>query len=90
MTTKTYGFRVILQGVDVMTEEIAEKLYVAGCDDSSPFSADGVAGADFDRDATSLESAVASAVSDVRKAGFDVARIEIEAPDFGGLQLATG
>lgn len=83
---KAYGFRVKLDGLDIMTEDIAESLYAAGCDDCSPFSADGLAGADFDRRASTLEAAVASALSDIRKAGFAVARVEVEAPDLAELQ----
>jgi hypothetical protein len=32
----------------------------------------------FDRDSESLQSAIASAVSDVERAGFRVARVEME------------
>ena len=85
-----YGFRVILDGIDVMTEDVAESLYTAGCDDCSPFSGDGLAGAVFDRRAVTLEAAVASALHDVRKAGFEVARVEIEASDLAELQAVPG
>jgi hypothetical protein len=83
---KIYGFRVVFEEIDVMTEEIAEALFVAGCDDCSPFSGDGLAGAVFDREASTLEAAVASAVADIRKAGFEIARVEIDQPDLAQLQ----
>jgi hypothetical protein len=76
-----FGFRVILDGIDVMTDDIAESLYQSGCDDCSPFSSDGLAGAVFDREAPTLDAAVATALHDIRKAGYRVARVEIEAED---------
>jgi hypothetical protein len=84
-----FGFRVILDRIEVMTEEIAESLYQSGCDDCSPFSGDGLAGADFDREAAMLEIAVASAVQDVRKAGYEVARVEIGAQDLAQLEVSS-
>lgn len=72
-----FSFTVFLSGVDVMTDEIAEALVSAGCDDGSPFSRLGQAGVDFDRRADSLADAIRSAVSDVRKAGFQVDRVEL-------------
>ena len=84
-----FGFRVILHGVDVMTDDIAESLYRSGCDDCSPFSGEGLAGADFDRDAATLEAAVASAVRDVRKAGYEVTRVEMEAQDLAQLEAVA-
>jgi hypothetical protein len=71
-----FEFQIVLGGVDVMTEEIADALYEAGCDDGTPFSRDGVAYVGFSREADSLEESVRSAVASIRKAGFSVARVE--------------
>ena len=35
---KCYEFIVILRGLDVIDEDLADKLFEAGCDDGSPFS----------------------------------------------------
>ena len=73
-----YEFRVILKGLDDVSEELADALFEAGCDDSSPGVFCGVAHVDFDREAESLEAAIRSAVADVQKAGCVVERIQIE------------
>lgn len=76
---ETYEFQVILAGVDEMTDEISGALYEAGCDDGTPFSSQGVAAVGFTRQAKSLEEAIRSAIADVHKAGYSVARVQ--APD---------
>ena len=75
---KTYWFHVFLSGIDEMTDEIADALFEAGCDDGTPSSSQGVAQIYFAREADSLESAICSAVDEIRKAGFDFSRIEID------------
>ena len=71
-----YDFQLVLGNVSVMSEGIADALFEAGCDDGTPFSSQGVAGVGFSREAASLEEAVRSAIADVSKAGFTVARAE--------------
>jgi hypothetical protein len=73
-----YRFAVVLRGVDVIDDDLAESLYEAGCDDGSPFSSCGVATIGFDREADCLESAIRSAVADVQKAGCVVECVKIE------------
>jgi hypothetical protein len=51
-------------------------LYEAGGDDATFGSCEGVAFGDLDREANSLEEAIRSAIADVDKAGFGVARVE--------------
>jgi hypothetical protein len=77
---RLYTFTLILAGVDVLTPEMAEALYEAGCDDSTPGSRCGVVMVHFDREAESLGDAIGSAVKDVEKAGFKVSKIEVEEP----------
>ena len=72
-----YEFSLILAAPDVSDEE-AEKLYEAGCDDGSILSRGDVTVVQFDRDARTLEEALASAIRDVESAGFQVDRVEIE------------
>ena len=71
-----YEFQVILSGVNEMTEEVSNALYDAGCEDGTPFSSQGVAAIGFTREANSLDEAIRSAVADVQKAGYSVARVE--------------
>lgn len=73
-----YQFTVILSGREEMTPDMAEALYVAGCDDGHPWSSEGVAAITFDREATDLGLAIRSAVADVVTAGFQVAEVRLE------------
>ncbi len=75
---KTYAFTLVLSGVDELTPEMADAIFAAGCNDATPWSSEGVVSIDFDRDAESLGDAIGSAVKDVARAGFDVARVDIE------------
>jgi len=72
-----YEFSLILTATDV-TDEDAEKLYQAGCDDGSILSQGDVTMVQFDRIASTLEEALATAIGDVEAAGFQVARVEID------------
>ena len=75
---KIHRFSLILAGLSEMTEETANALYESGCDGGSPGSSCGLAHVAFDREADSLEGAIRSAVSDVRKAGLSVERVQID------------
>jgi hypothetical protein len=75
----TYDFTLILSGPTELTEELADKLFAAGCDDSTPSSSGGIVSVDFGREATDLESAIRSAIANVSSAGYVVARVEIDA-----------
>jgi hypothetical protein len=77
----TYRFTVILAGLDEISDDLAEALFEAGCDDGSPWSSRGVAAVGFDREAESFEQAVRSAIADVQKAGCHVAWVKIEPED---------
>jgi hypothetical protein len=72
-----YEFSLILAAADV-TDEEADKLYEAGCDDGSILSRGDVTMVQFDREAQTLDEALASAIRDVESAGLQVARVEIE------------
>jgi hypothetical protein len=82
----TYDFTLILSSPTELTEEFADKLFAAGCSDGTPSSSAGTLSIDFSRDATDLESAIRSAVSNVATAGGVVGRVEIDAdaPVFKG------
>lgn len=76
---RTYDFTLILDGRVELTEEVADALFAAGCDDGTPGTCDGVFSIDIHRTSPSLEEAIRSAIENVQSAGFDVARVEIEA-----------
>jgi hypothetical protein len=76
---KTYEFDVVLKDVSEVTDEQADRLFAAGCDDGTPAGCDGVAWIHFDREASSLEDAIRSAVAQVRAAGFLVSKVELDA-----------
>ena len=74
----TYDFEVILAAGTEMTEELADQLFEAGCDDGTPGMCCGVPVIGFNREADCLESAIRSAVADVQKTGCVVERVQIE------------
>ena len=74
-----YKFSLILKGSPELTEEIADELFAAGCDDGTPGRCNGVFSIDFQREADSLEAAISTAIKNVKAAGHDVERVEIEA-----------
>ena len=74
----TYHFTVVLAGSVDLTEEVADGLYAAGCDDATPGMSNGVVSIDFHREAPTMEEAIQSAINNVRRAGHDVRRVEIE------------
>lgn len=74
-----YEFTLILKGPLELTEEMADELFEAGCDDGTPGICDGVFSIDFHREARSIEEAIRSAIANVKSAGFEVERVEIQA-----------
>ena len=74
-----YEFTLILKGSPELTEQIADELFQAGCDDGTPGTCNGVFSIDFHREADSLETAIRSAIAHVKSAGHDVERVEIGA-----------
>ena len=73
-----YAFQLILKEGAEITEELADRLFDAGCDDGTPGTFCGTPYIRFHREAGSLESAIRSAVADVQKAGCVVERVQIE------------
>jgi hypothetical protein len=74
-----YEFTLVLRGPLELTEDIADELHAAGCDDGTPGTCDGVFSIDFHREAESLEQAILSAIGNVKTAGYQVDRVEIPA-----------
>jgi hypothetical protein len=75
---KTYEFDVVLKDVTEVTDDQADELFAAGCDDGTPASCEGVAWIHFDREAPSLEQAISSAVAQVHAAGLQVSKVELD------------
>lgn len=73
----TYWFTIILAGVDALTPEMGDVLEQAGIDDALMSSRNGVVSLEFDREGGSLGDAVGSAIRDVERGGYRVARVEI-------------
>jgi hypothetical protein len=73
-----YEFSLVLKGSPELTEEMADALCEAGCDDGTPGTCNSVFSIDFHREADSLESALRSAIANVKSAGYEVACVEIE------------
>lgn len=74
-----YSFTIYLKEPLELTEDIADSLFESGCDDGTPGTCNGLFMIDFHRESNSLENALQSAISNVNSAGFEVARVEIEA-----------
>lgn len=74
-----YEFTLVLKGSLELTEELADILFAAGCDDGTSGLCNGVFSIDFHRPANTLEEAIRSAVANVETAGYDVERVEIAA-----------
>jgi hypothetical protein len=75
---KTYDFDVVLKDITQINDDQADALFAAGCDDGTPSSCDGMAWIHFDREASSLEEAIGTAVAQVQSAGLNVSKIQLD------------
>ena len=75
---KNYEFDLLLKDVLEVTDDQADALFAAGCDDGTPASRNGIAWVHFDREAPSLEEAIRSAIAQVQAAGFTLSKIELD------------
>lgn len=78
---QNYYFTAILRDSPELTEDLAERLFAAGCDDGTPGVCAGQTVVDFHRNAESLEEAIRSAVASVAAAGCTVERVQMEVAD---------
>ena len=74
-----YEFTLILAGDVELTDDLADRLFAAGCDDGSPGMSGGTVSVDFHRESDSLETAIRSAIAQINASGCTVARVEIDA-----------
>jgi hypothetical protein len=75
---QTYEFIIVASGLDPAQEESLDRFYEAGCDDATVAFQNGHIIVDFAREAETLDDAIASAVTDVTKAGAKVGHVESE------------
>ena len=73
---QNYEFQVVLADYATATEELANLLFEAGCNDGTLFSCEGTTAIGFSREAANLEEAVRSAIQDVTSIGARVIRVE--------------
>ncbi len=77
MPNAKYEFSLIL-GDQELTDEQADAIYAAGCDDGFIVMRSGVTQINFYRESSSLEEAIKSATADLHKTGLRVARVELD------------
>ncbi|MEX0715899.1 MAG: hypothetical protein WD066_04895 [Planctomycetaceae bacterium] len=77
---KIHGFEIVFDGIEEWSDDDAEWLYEAGCDDGTPGVSNGIVKIAFGREAESFVEAVSSAMRDVGKSGVK-ARIARIVPD---------
>ena len=75
---KSYNFILVLSGLSESNDSIEDALFEAGCDDALLIFRDNIPYLEFDRQATSLEKAISSAIFEVKSVGAKVLRVEIE------------
>ena len=75
-TQQAYSFTLTLAGLDELTIEVGDAIY-AVVDDGSLYSEATTLYLAFDREASCLGDAIGSAVKDVERAGFSVARVDV-------------
>ena len=66
---KTHRLSIIASGLDVTTNDYADRFFEAGCDDATVSLQKGRFVLDFDRAADSFEKALISAIHDVKRSG---------------------
>jgi predicted DNA-binding transcriptional regulator AlpA len=69
--TKIYQFTLVLKNVDENTGDLEDSLYESGCDDALINFKNGAVYLEFDREASSLEEAVVSAIKDVQSSSLE-------------------
>ncbi|MDC7785304.1 hypothetical protein PQJ75_26345 [Rhodoplanes sp. TEM] len=72
----TFEFCIVAAGLDPLADDFETRFLDAGCDDATVAFQKGRIVVDFSRDAPGIDTAVASAVADVVRAGATVVRIE--------------
>lgn len=79
----TFDFTLIVEGIDLSTDEDLDRLYEVGLDDATPSIVSGVQYLDVTREADSYGMALFSAIGDVQRAD-GIVRHVLEADPSGG------
>ncbi len=66
-----FDLTLLLTGTSSITDEIANQLFEAGCDDATLCATSNRVTLVFSRSASDFEAAISSALQDVRTAGFE-------------------
>jgi hypothetical protein len=82
MAKQEYEFTLILSGIAELTREVLDAFYEVGCDDALIGMRDGIAYAEFCREADSFCDAALSAIRDVESSGAGVRMEHIEPDEF--------
>lgn len=77
---KPFQFTLVLKNVHEKTNDLEDSLYEAGCDDALINFRNGAVYLNFDREASSLEEAVITAIKDVQSSSID-AEVASVAPE---------
>ncbi len=78
---QTWSFELALSGFDRDVEEAVDALFAAGCDDATLLERGPTPVLQFDREATSLEEALTSAIQDVERADVGATVLRVEPDD---------
>jgi predicted DNA-binding transcriptional regulator AlpA len=73
---KTHEFTVIASGFDPASDDFADRLYEAGCDDATISFQKGRTILSFDREAVTFSKAILTAIRNVADAGGRIERVE--------------
>jgi hypothetical protein len=71
---EVHSFILLVRGFEVVTPELVDQLFIAGCDDAIAGVSSGTSYVAFDRKAESIDYAIRSAIRDVERCG---AKIEV-------------
>ncbi len=77
-----YSFEVVLIDATEVTVEMADKLFEAGGDDCLASSRDGIVTIAFDREASSTEEAIRSALQTIHQVGYAAKSVIFEPAAF--------
>lgn len=75
---REYEFSLILTGVEDFSDQFADAMFEAGCDDALFGSRHQTIYADFSREADSLKEAILSAIADIRGAGVGAGVLSVD------------
>ena len=75
---KTFHFSLVLKNVDANTKNLEDILYEAGCDDALINYRNNTVYLDFDRESTSLEEAVISAIKSIQSINIQISSVSPE------------